>query len=80
MRGDDGVLDAIARWANLPLEERIAERLAAILFAADEIRDMVALAQPSNAAAYQTCCGTGPRVVTTVAPSHRQTCRNFSRT
>ncbi|MDP9191110.1 MAG: hypothetical protein M3P06_05350 [Acidobacteriota bacterium] len=55
MRGDDGVLDAVARWANLPLEDRIAERLAAILFAADEIRDMVALAgRPSDAAAFQS--------------------------
>ena len=44
MRDD---VNAVARWANLPLEERIAERLAAILFAADEIRDMVAVAELS---------------------------------
>jgi hypothetical protein len=48
VQGDDVFLDAVARWANLSLEERIADRLAAILLAADEIRDMVSLAgQPS---------------------------------
>jgi hypothetical protein len=41
-RADD---DAVARWGNLTLEERVADRLAAILFAAAEIGDMVALAE-----------------------------------
>ncbi|MEO8379649.1 MAG: hypothetical protein ABI779_08290 [Acidobacteriota bacterium] len=37
--------DAVARWGNLPLEERVADRLAAILFAAAETGDMIALAE-----------------------------------
>lgn len=54
MTGDGKLPDAVARWANLSLEERIADRVFAILFAADEIRDMVALAgQPSSASAFQ---------------------------
>lgn len=49
MQGGDETADAVARWANLSLEERIVDRVAAILFAADEIRDMVSLAgQPSR--------------------------------
>lgn len=42
--------EVVARWANMSLDERIAERLTTILFAADEIRDMVVLAgKPSSA-------------------------------
>jgi hypothetical protein len=37
--------DALARWGNLSLEERVADRLAAILFSAAELGDMIALAE-----------------------------------
>ena len=41
MRGDSGELGAVSRW-----EERVAERMAVILSAEDEFRDMVTLAGP----------------------------------
>ena len=37
--------EALARWGNLTLEERVTDRLGAILFAAAEISDMIALAE-----------------------------------
>lgn len=40
-RWHDASTDGIARWANLPPEERVADRVADILTAADDIRGML---------------------------------------
>jgi hypothetical protein len=70
MHGDDLELGAVAWWANLTLEERVAERMAVILFAAaDEIRDMMALAgQPWNASALQRAAEQVHELVQPVLP------------
>ena len=54
-RADEGVDSAVARWGNLTLEERVADRLAAILFATAEIADMIALGDsPAGLEAVRT--------------------------